>query len=170
MPKPNGFVRGSRSLAAATAVVVGVGTGCAAYGPGSLRPGDSEAMVQQRMGAPTESLARPDGGHRLVYARGPMGQHTWMMDIGRDGRLVSWHQALEPQRLARIQPGMSQAEVRSEYGPPAEQRRLAFEGRSMWAWRFPTYQCEWFVVTWNQHGRVLDAGAMTDPRCDVDRD
>jgi hypothetical protein len=161
----------SRSLA--VAVMAGLASllvACSSYGPGELRAGDSEAAVRQRMGQPTERVALAGGGHRLVYARGPMGYHTWMIDLAADGRVQSWHQALDRARFAEIRPGMPQAEVRSRLGPPAEQRALAFDGRRLWAWRFPTYLCEWFVVTLSGNGRVQDSGYVPDPRCDVDHD
>ena len=160
---------GGRSLAAVMAGVCAGIAGCAGYDPGPLKPGDSEAAVVARMGPPTERVRR-DGGERLVYARGPMGQHTWMVELGSDGRVGRIYQALEPARLAAVKPGMSQDDLRDQLGPPSEQRALAFEGRRLWAWRYPTYECSWFVVTLNAGGRVLDAGYMPDPRCDVEVD
>jgi hypothetical protein len=146
------------------------------YGPGSLAPGATESAVLAQMGEPTERRRGAADGplgptaQTLVYARGPMGQHTFMMELDAQGRLLRWFNALEPARLAQVQPGMAQAEVRQRLGPPAHTQGLAFEGRSLWAWRFPTYDCLWFAVSFSAQGRVLDAGQMTDPRCDVDRD
>jgi hypothetical protein len=144
------------------------------YGPGPLQRGDTQARVITQMGEPTERRAvagvQGTAGARWVYVRGPMGQHTYMVDFDAQGQLLQWFNALEPERLRAIVPGMAQAEVLQRLGPPAERRRLAMEGRSLWAWRFPTYECEWFVTTFDAQQRVLDAGPMTDPRCDVDHD
>ncbi len=167
---------GLRSLAAVTALVCAGVAGCAGlginwpyYGPGPLKVGDTEAAVVARLGSPHERVARADG-QRLVFVRGPMGKHTWMVELGADGRVQSLEQVLEPARFAKVQPGMNQAQLRELLGPPAERRRLAMEGRSLEAWRFQTYECAWFAVTLSQVGRVLDAGYMPDPVCDVDTD
>jgi hypothetical protein len=167
--------RRSASLTWAALAVAAALAGCASlpggYDPGPLKAGDSEQAVLTRMGAPTErQTGVPGVAQRLVYARGPMGKHTFMIDLDAQGRVTGWFNALEPQRLRQIVRGARQEDLRRRYGPPAEVRRLAFEGRSLWAWRFPTYDCEWFVATFDAEGRVLDAGVMTDPRCDIDHD
>jgi hypothetical protein len=160
---------GLRSLTVAGAVALaGCAGGLPAYGPGTLRAGDSAATLRERMGAPTEQIRRADGGERWVYARGPMGRHTWMIDVTPDGRVSGWFQALEPSRLASITRGMSEADVRAAIGPPAEQRRLALEGRRLLSWRYPTYDCLLFAVTLNAIGQVIDVGTIPDPLCDVE--
>jgi hypothetical protein len=168
------FVIGRRSLACA-GIAAGLGlAGCAigpgSYGPGKLRAGDPADQVRARMGVPTEQIKRADGTQRWVYARGPMGKHTWMIDVSADGRVLEWHQALEPARFEAIVPGMPEAELRSRLGPPAERRQLAMEGRKLLAWRYPTYECSWFAVTLSSAGQVIDAGYTPDPVCDVDHD
>lgn len=163
-----------RSLTAAALVALSLLGGCAvlpgAYGPGPLRAGDAAAAVRERMGAPTEQIRRADGTERWVYARGPLGRHTWMVDVGADGRVAQLFQALEPARFATIVRGTTEAEVRSRLGPPAEQRQLALEQRRLLTWRYETYDCLLFAVTLNRIGQVLDAGYMPDPLCDVDTD
>lgn len=155
-----------RSLAVALAVVCAGIAGCASYGPGPLQAGDTEAAVVARMGVPTERVKR-DGGERLVYARGPMGRETWMVDVGAEGRVTRIYQALVPQRMAEVAPGMSEAALLDWLGPPAERRRLGLEGRRLWAWRYPTNECFWFQVTLTAAGNVMDAGYGIDPMCDV---
>ncbi len=154
------------------------------YGPGPLAAGDSSAQVIAQMGEPDErrvlsavapgSPGAPEASgaavSRWVYVRGPMGQHTYMVDLDKTGRVTHWFNALEPQRLRQVQPPMSQQDVLLKLGPPAQKRALALEGRTLWAWRFPTYDCEWFVATFDARQQLLDAGTMTDPRCDVDAD
>lgn len=174
MDEPVRLGLGLRSLTRGAVLVCVTLAGCAAldagYGPGPLRPGDGVQAVVARMGQPTERLPRAGGGERLVYARGPQGVHTWMIDVGTDGRVQVIDQVLTMANFARIQPGMSEAQLRALIGPPSEQRALAIEQRRLLAWRFPTYDCLWYAVTLNALGRVLDAGTMTDPRCDVDHD
>ncbi|MBL8330582.1 MAG: hypothetical protein JNJ71_17220 [Rubrivivax sp.] len=159
-----------RSLAAGWLLVCAGIAGCSGLGSPPLRAGDATAAVTARLGAPTERRALPAGGERLVYTRGPLGRGTTMVDLGADGRVLAAFEALSAERRAAVEPGMSAQRLREHLGPPAEQRRLALEGRQLWAWRFPTYDCLWFAVTLDAGGRVLDAGEMTDPICDVDHD
>jgi hypothetical protein len=160
----------TRSLAAALAIVCAGISGCARMLPYSAQTGEAEASVTARLGQPSERVKRAGSGDRLVYTRGPMGQGTTMIELGSDGRVQAAYEALTPQRLASIRPGMTTDQLRERLGPPAERKGLAIEGRKLWAWRFPTYDCAWFVVTLSATDRVLDAGPMADPRCDVDHD
>lgn len=163
-----------RSLTAAGLLALSVLAGCAvmpgAYGPGPLRAGDASGAVRERMGPPTEQIRRADGTERWVYARGPLGRHTWMFDVGKDGRVTQLYQALEPARFATVVRGSTEAEVRSLLGPPSEQRRLAIEQRRLLSWRYETYDCLLFTVTLNRIGQVIDVGYIPDPLCDVDTD
>jgi hypothetical protein len=118
------------------------------------------------MGPPAQRL-QLGAGERLVYARGPMGRHTWLVDIGADGRIQSLVQTLSAERFAAVKPGMTQDELLAWLGPMADVRRLAIEGRYLWFWRFETNECEWFAVTLDRDGRVLDAGNVPDPLCEV---
>ena len=165
---PSGKLIGkARSLTAAAALACATLAGCYSYGPGPLRAGDAAADLVARMGPPTERIARAGGGERLVYARGPWGQHTWMIDVGGDGRVQQWHMALEEAHRMAIEPGLSREQVLGRLGPPAEKRALAIENRSFWAWRFPTRDCLWFMVTFDANGRVLDSGHGPDPACEA---
>lgn len=159
-----------RSLAVAVVLVsVGLG-GCATLLSYPAVSGEAEATLLARLGPPSERAARAEGGQRLVYTRGPMGQGTTMIELDASGRVLRSYEALTADRMAAIQPGMPMADVQARLGPPAQRAGLAFEGRQLWAWRFPTYQCEWFTVTVSSAGRVLEAGSSPDPRCDVDHD
>lgn len=159
------------SLSARRAVAVSVLTlglaGCAAYGPGDLRPGDRAEQVLASMGAPTAKARRPDGGWRWVYARGPMGRHTWMLDLGPDGLLAGWTQVLGEDNFARVVPGMREQEIEALLGPPGDRKALALGGRRVWWWRYPTFDCKLFMVTFDAAGLALDAGYGPDPDCEA---
>lgn len=159
----------SAGLAATTAALVLL-AGCAAYGPGALRLGDAEAAVVASMGRPSARHALPDGGTRLVYARGPEGRHTWMVDLGADGRVQRWHQALGEEAFARIAPGMAADDLLRDYGPPAHRLGIARRGTEVWSWRYPTYECRWFRVTLDERGRVLETSYGPDPVCVIEEE
>jgi hypothetical protein len=142
--------------------------GCAAYGPGDLKPGDSEVAVVQRMGEPAARHTLPDGATRLVFPRGPEGLHTWMVEIGRDGRVLRWHQALSEAAFGRITPGLAADELLRDYGPPAVRQPLGWQPWVVWSWRYPTYDCRWFQVTLDAQQRVVQTGYAPDPRCEID--
>src|SRR5687768_11218045 len=84
----------------------------------NLRPGQSEAEVRAAMGAPALELPAPDGTRHLAYPTGPLGEQTFMAQIGPDGRLVQLRQVLEDDRINVITPGMTAEEILRLIGPP----------------------------------------------------
>ena len=66
--------------------------GCAAMTP--PQPGQSRDAVVAHWGAPSGRYALPEGAERLEYAAGPFGRTTWMVDVGRDGRVQAVRQVL----------------------------------------------------------------------------
>src|SRR5689334_1489633 len=75
---------------------------CAGYAPTHVQAGQTEADVVREMGKPTGRYSLPDGGTRLEYARGPYGKHTYMIDLGRDGRVQRWTQVLSEENFSRV--------------------------------------------------------------------
>jgi hypothetical protein len=149
-------------LAALLALVAG----CASYGPGSLRAGLTGAQVEADMGPPTGRHPRPEGGTRLEFARGPFGKHTYMVDLGPDGRVQRWEQVLTEAQFPQIRPGMSSAELRYRLGRPGDVMGI-WRGATVWSWRYETPFCQWFRVTVEPDGTVRDAGHGPDPLCEV---
>jgi hypothetical protein len=143
---------------------------CAAFGPPTLNEGEPEAAVLARLGTPTGRHTLPAGGTRLEYATGPMGRHTWMVDLGANGTVRSWHQALEEPRLHEFQaraPGLSIDELLRTLGRPAERQKLGWVRGEVWSWRYPTNDCLWYQVSIGEDRIVRDAGFGIDPRCDA---
>lgn len=153
-----------RRLLAAAAL--GLLAACASYGPGALRPGMSAAEVEAGLGPPTARHPRPEGGTRLEFARGPFGKHTFMVDLGPDGRVQRWQQVLTEANFAQIVPGMGQAELRYRLGQPGDVMGI-WRGATVWSWRYETPFCQWFRVTVEPGGTVRDAGYGPDPLCEV---
>ena len=143
--------------------------GCAGYGAEGLEPGTPEPVVLDRMGAPTDRLQRADGSRRLEYARGPMGRHTYRVEIDRDGRVVGWSQLLTEASFATVDVGLARAEVRERLGRPAEQR-VGWRGiGEVWSYRYDSQPiCRWFQV-WLVDGRVREAAYAPDPLCEGER-
>jgi hypothetical protein len=159
---------GRRFATLAAAAALGVVAACASYSPKDLRVGDPEATVVATMGSPSARHPLPDGGTRLVYARGPMGRHTYMVDLAPDGGVRQWKQVLAEPEFADIQAGWTMDRLLFEFGPPAERRPYRPNGGQIWSYRYQTFWCQWFQVTFDRNGRVDATFYNVDPVCDHD--
>jgi outer membrane protein assembly factor BamE (lipoprotein component of BamABCDE complex) len=102
-----------------------------------LTPGVStEADVRNQMGRPETERVYPDGAKRLEYPRGPAGVHTFMVDIGSDGRLKAISQVLTAANFAKIHVGMSEDEVRALLGKPTEIAVFPLKPETVWSWHW----------------------------------
>ncbi len=110
--------------------------GCASLLRQAPAIGDSEAIVQQKMGAPTAIYGA--GNERIFeYATGPMGQFTWMARIGADGRLESYEQVLTGEKFATIKvDAATRDEVLHTLGRPAEKSFVALRDWEVWSYRY----------------------------------
>ena len=121
---------------------------CAGYSGANLKPGvASEGEVRQVMGAPAKHWELPGGGRQLAYPRGPAGFDTFMVYTDGTGILVRIVGVLNMESFARIQQGMTQAEVLQLIGPPQPQWTAYFKARDelVWEWRY----CD----SWNEAAR-----------------
>jgi hypothetical protein len=143
--------------------------GCAAYGPGDLKPGQSEADVRARMGEPTDRSALADGGLRLDYARGPMGAHTYRFDLDASGRVQAVSQLLTEANFETVRSGQAKADVRERLGRASE-TRVGWRGvGEVWSYRYDyRFLCRWFQV-WLVEDRVREAAYAPDPICDEEK-
>ncbi len=156
--------RGS-SARSLTSLLLAAVVGCADYGPGALRPGQPEADMLAHMGQPTGRYPLAGGASKVEYARGPMGRHTYMVEVDASGRVSRWEQVLTETRFDALAIGTAQADVRAELGRPSE-ARVGWRGvGEVWYYRFESVFCRWFVV-WFVDGRVREASYDTDPMCD----
>ena len=153
------------SSACSAFVVAVLGAGCAGYGPGDLKPGQGEAEVRLRMGEPSERVAQPDGSSRLDYARGPMGLHTWRIELDAEGRVRGWSQLLTEPNFDAIVPGMARGDVQARLGLSTH-RQTGWRGvGEVWSYRFESPFCRWFQV-WLVDGVVREAAFAPDPACE----
>jgi hypothetical protein len=147
-----------------SAIGVALLSACAGYGPGDLRSGQSEAELRARMGEPTGRYALADGGAKVEFARGPMGKHTYMVDVDAAGRVRGWEQVLTQARFEALPMAALQADVRQQLGRPSE-TRVGWRGvGEVWSYRYESLFCRWFQV-WLVEGRVREAAFAEDPTC-----
>lgn len=137
---------------------------CAGYSPGDLRVGATEAELVARMGEPTGRYALPQGS-RVEYARGPMGKHTYMVELDAAGRVVGWQQVLTEANFDAVAIGAAQADVRRQLGRPSETRTGWRGVGEVWSYRYDTVLCRWFQV-WLVEGRVREASYGEDWMCE----
>ncbi len=104
-----------------------------------LKPGVSTATeVRKVMGPPSYEWKNADGSVTWEFPRGPAGVVTYMVTIGPDSVLREIRQVLNDQTFAKIQPGMTQEEVRHLIGKPAETMKFANLQEDVWSWKYET--------------------------------
>lgn len=143
-------------------------SGCAAiggYAPDTSTVGQPRAEVLQRLGAPTLEQPLPTG-QRLVYARGPMGHHTYFVDLDAQGRVSGWQQVLTEANFQKVLPDMPAAQVLALIGPPSESKGLARQRGYFHSYRYENPQCLWFQVEYTAQNTVRSAGYGTPPECE----
>jgi hypothetical protein len=144
--------------------------GCASYGTGAVRPGQTADEVIQSMGAPTARYTRADGTTRLEFARGPFGKHTYMIDLDRDQRVTAATQVLTENNFNALPIGISYQEVLQTIGTPSERMGIPRQRIDVWSYRFTSPFCQWFQVSIDvQDGRVKETGYGPDPMCPENR-
>jgi hypothetical protein len=157
------------SAASALAAAFSLLAGCTGYGPGNLQTGQSEADVIARMGTPTVRSALAGGGARLDFARGPMGAHTYRVEVDGAGRVRSIDQLLTETNFETVQRGETPEQVRDRLGPPSEVRGGWRGLGEVWSYRYDwRVRCQWFQV-WLVDQRVREAGYGIDPHCEEAR-
>ena len=133
-----------------------------------LQPGESTIEdVRRLMGTPGMIWEEPDGSRVLEFSRGPEGHQTWMVEIGPDGRYRGMRNALVPENLARVRPGMSRDDLRRLLGQPFEQTRFALrpdEEVSSWRFHAPGRDPELFHVRIGPDGAVIATETAPDPQ------
>lgn len=151
------------ALAVACALLL---SACAAYGPGPLKPGDDIAAARERMGAPTGEYARPEGGSRLEFARGPYGKDTFMLDFDAAGKLLQSDQVLDDAHFDAVRAGMTKQQVLYAIGRPAEIWGVRYHDQTVWSYRYFTPSCRLFHVGITPAGVVEDTSYGPDPLCE----
>lgn len=139
-------------------------TACSAYAPPANVDGMTQAQLVAQMGTP--DMVRPTNkGTRLEFPRGPMGHHTWFVDIDPGGKVIQAEQVLTEQNFNQITPGMTKDEVRQRLGRPSETQGLGRSRGVVWNYRYENYFCQWFQVEISLEQRVRSTGYGEPPEC-----
>ena len=110
---------------------------CAGYGGAGLKPGvATEGQVRATMGPPAMEMRDADGARHLYYPRGPLGNQTFVADLGSDGVLREIRQVLDDDIFNRIQQGMRGDEVLRMIGPPREKMYFGNLRQMAWDYKF----------------------------------
>ena len=159
----------NRKLGALAVVIAALGA-CATTG--GVPPGTPIDQVRQSRPRPQAEHALPGGGTRLEFNQGTRGKETWMLDFDANGLLVSSTQVLTEFNLRTIMPGMPMAELRRQFGEPADICSVARPTRQqVWNYRFVDSDCSWFQVSIaDANQQVVSASMGRDPACDVPSD
>lgn len=106
--------------------------GCAS--PRTLVPDQSTAAdVRNRIGRPTDIRFAPNGDELWEYATGPSGTETYLVRIGKGGKVLKVTQLLTEEQFGRIKEGTTtKAEVRDLLGEPADESYLP--SGLVWEW------------------------------------
>lgn len=138
---------------------------CSSYAPPTALMQASRNDVLARMGSP--DTVRPlENGTRLEFAGGPYGKQTWFIDLDAQDRVRRVEQVLTESNFSRIQPGMTQDEVRQRLGRPGDVQALGRARGQVWRYRYENYQCQWFLVELSQDHQVRSTGYGQPPECE----
>lgn len=139
--------------------------GCAALSP-SIPSGASKADVEAALGKPVDVVNAPGGDVVWQYPRGPVGQTTYMVAFGADGRAKGLTQALTWENFARVRPGMTRDEIRLTFGRPYTTVFYRNLGEEVWSYRYqiPVNANRIFNVHFDAAtGRVRSTSDQDDP-------
>lgn len=150
------------SLLGAIALLLGL-SGCDDLRIQELEEGIStEAQVRERFGEPDRIWPQADGARTLEYTRQPAGHRNYMITIDPRGVLSALEQVLAPHHFAKVQPGMTQEQVRRLLGAPAKQMRYALKQETEWDWNWQDgpNQDMLFTVVFDDDGHVRRSHSM----------
>lgn len=137
------------------ALVLGL-SGCAGYP--EARGFTHEKEVIATLGQPTRVWHNDDGSRTLEYATQPNGSRCWMYTVTTDGRVTHQHDALSDANLARVEKGMSVAEVQRLLGQHRSIQRFALSGEEVWDWTITGDYSRHEITRFNVHfidGKVV---------------
>jgi len=139
-------------------------TACGGYAPPANVSGISRDDLVAQMGPP-DTVRQTATGSRLEFPRGPMGHHTWFIDLDASGHASHAEQVLTESNFNQITPDMTQEEVRQRLGRPSETQGLARSRGVVWSYRYENQFCQWFQIEIAQDGKVRSTGYGEPPEC-----
>ncbi len=154
------MVRMARAGFAAALAAVALLAGCDNQRMEDLKVGIStEVDVRDRLGPPEYIWPEADGSRTLEYNRQPMGATNYMINIGTDGKMRALDQVLTPQNFAKVQPGMSEEQVRRMLGKPAKVVPYELKQTIEWDWNWidPPTRKMYFTVVFGYDRKVKNS-------------
>lgn len=155
-------------LSAISLICLSFLTACSGYAPPANVSGLTQDQLVAQMGQPDE-VRQTATGTRLEFPRGPLGHHTWFVDVGPDGKIVKAEQVLTEENFNRITPGMPQDEVSLALGRPSHVQGLGRNRGEVWSYRYENHFCQWFQVEISKEQQVRSTGYGQPPECNRDR-
>lgn len=125
----------------------------------------TQDQVLQKAGNPDSQRYAENGTLIWEFPLGPSGVRTYMLTFDSKGILQKIEQVLNEIYFRRITPGMNKQTVRELLGRPRTMITYDLSHHEVWDWLFESAQLETqlFVITFDQHGKVLKTEIMNDP-------
>ena len=142
---------------------------CSGYAPPVNVTGLTQDQLVTQMGQP-DKVRQTTTGTRLEFPRGPMGHHTWFVDVAPDGKVLKSEQVLTETNFNRITPGLSQDDVSQILGRPSHIQGLGRSRGEVWSYRYENSFCQWFQVEISKEQQVRSTGYGQPPECERDHD
>lgn len=131
----------------------------------SVRAGESQAQVRERLGAPGAERKLTGGNLAWYYMTGPSGFETWRVVFGPGGSVTEYAQVLTAANFLWLRDGANREEALDRLGPPMQ--RMAFRGTATDAWTYRwldgTFEMISDAVFDAQSGVVKYVGIYRDP-------
>lgn len=132
--------------------------------PALVTPGASASDVEARMGKPVAQGVLPNGAAYWDYTLQPMGYHNYRVTFAPDERVQSVDDLLTSRNIARIEPGMSRAQVIDIVGPSRKAEKYG-NGTNSLTWRYEDYGViKLLHVIFDPNDRVQWSYTEWDPR------
>lgn len=155
------FQRVTATMAAIATSLLAL-VGCDQQQINALEEGlSTEVDVRKAFGEPETIWPETDGSRTLEYPRQPMGSRNYMITIGPDGVMTALRQVVAPHVFEKIQPGMTQEQVRRMLGRPARRMTYNLKQETEWDWNWmdpPNREME-FTVTFGANGTVKNTAS-----------
>ena len=132
--------------------------------PALVTPGASATDVEARMGKPIAQGVLPNGETYWDYTLQPMGYHNYRVTFDPSERVHAVQDLLTKDNIARLEPGMSRAQVLDIVGPSRQAENYA-NGTNSLSWRYDDYGViKLLHVIFDASDRVLWSYSEWDPR------
>jgi hypothetical protein len=119
----------------------------------SVRAGESQAQVRERLGAPAAERKLAGGNLAWYYPTGPSGFETWRVVYAPGGVVSEYAQVLTPANFVWLREGANREAALDRLGPPMQ--RMGF-----WRTATDTWTYRWLDGTFEMIAdAVFDAGS-----------